>query len=104
VGIANNDDPKWKEVQTRIAAALAPFSQDLGARVCAHGNWTQCDDCEYSETQPKPDSMTMITDFVIVFTTSDATRDDPILGTVSSPNQLHHTTQGLLHVSLFEGT
>jgi hypothetical protein len=97
-----DDDPGWKEVQARIAAALEPFAEDLGPRVCDHGSWADCEEgCAFSESKPKPNSMPMLARYVLVATVEDTT-DEPIITMTIMPGQRHHETKGLLHVALYE--
>jgi hypothetical protein len=95
-------DEGWAKVQKRMAEALEAFAADLGPRVCGHGDWSDCEDCEFNETQPKPGTMPTIKSWVIVATVDDVTGDDSIISSVAAPDQRNHETKGLLHVGLYE--
>lgn len=95
-------DAGWVEVQKRIAEVLEPFAADLGPRTCRHGEWSECEDCEFNESQPKPGTIPTLKNWTLVVTVDDAAGDDSIISSVAAPHQRNHETKGLLHVALYE--
>lgn len=98
----DDSDKGWVEVQKRLAAALEPFAADLGPRVCGHGDWSDCEECEFLETKPQPGCIPTIKSWVLVATVDDTVGDDSIISAVAAPHQRNHETKGLLHVGLYE--
>lgn len=107
----SDQDPGWKALEAKVSSLLEPLAAELGPRVCAHGDWSDCDvrgergavGCAFNDTQPKPGSMPMVKGFVLVTTVEDAASDDPIVGSLSAPGMRRHEILGLLHMALFEG-
>lgn len=105
---ADKDDPGWINLKQRLQDALAPFAQDLGARECEHGDWSECNDvndgagCFFADTRPKEGAMPMIQDWVVVATVADVNTGLHEIASIDGPHQRHHTTNGLLHTALYE--
>lgn len=101
-------DPGWEKLQEELAAALAPFAAKLAARECEHGPWVDCvakdgQGCDFNDTQPRPGSMAVLTEFVLVANVQDmGVEDEATTVVVSSPNLRNTGTKGLLHVALYE--
>lgn len=105
---ADKEDPGWIELKRRLQDALTPFAQELGARVCEHGDWAECDEandgigCYFADTRPKPDALSMIQDWVLVATVADVNTGLHEIVSIDAPHQRHHTTNGLLFTALHE--
>lgn len=98
-----DSDAGWLALEARIAAALEPFVADLGPRLCAHGDWSDCEeDCEFNDTQPKQGAMPLIKNWSLVAALEDTLSEDPIIVLLGAPRQRNHETKGLLWVALYE--
>jgi hypothetical protein len=104
--IDSDEDPGWQELQRRMAEALAPFAKDLGARVCEHGDWSECADvregkgCLFADTQPKPGSMPVLAEWTLVSNVVDMSTGRFDFTGISAPDQRATTTNGLLWTGL----
>lgn len=97
-----DDDAAWNAVQRRITEVLEPFAVELGPRTCIHGDWADCEDCGYDESQPKEGSMPVLGTWVLTCVVNDAARRDPIVSQTSNPEAMQHEVKGLLHMGLYD--
>lgn len=92
--------PTYKAAQEKVHAALQELANQFGPRVCIHGDWSDCEECEIDQTQVVDDAM--LSEFIVVasWTSMDSGRSHMTF--ITAPNQLDSHTNGLLFTALHQ--
>lgn len=96
----DEEDPQFKHAQVKVHEALQALAELWGPRICTHGDFADCDECNFSETTPAQGSM--LSEFVAVATWTNLTTGKSHMTWITPPNQLVTHTQGLLFTALYE--
>lgn len=86
--------------QTKVQEALQALVEVWGPRTCIHGDWADCNDCEYDQTNPQKDAI--LTEFILVANWTSMTTGSVDMTFITPPRQLTTHTNGLLHTMLYE--
>lgn len=72
---------------------------EIGPRTCEHGDWSDCEVCDYDDT--KPIQGIMLSEFALVMTWTRLEDGEPFWGVHTAPKQLATHTDGLLFNALY---
>lgn len=94
-------DEKLDAARVQLHDALQAMSDILAPRACPHGDYAQCDVCEYDDTFIMEDGA-MLSEFVLVMSWTTLADGENFVGIQTPPKQLLTHTNGLLFTALYE--
>ena len=94
-------DVKLNEARNRLRSALQDMSDILAPRACSHGDYAQCDQCDWDDTFPMPEA-SLLSEFVLVMSWTTMEEGENYVGIQTAPKQLLTHTNGLLFTALYE--
>lgn len=93
-------DELYNVAQEKVHAALQELAEFWGPRICEHGDYSDCDDCEFKDTKSAPDSL--LSEFVVVASWTSMESGKSNMTWVTPHGQLSTHTNGLLFTALYE--
>jgi hypothetical protein len=92
---------KLRKVEADLADALQRMASAIGPRNCVHGDFADCEVCDYDDTEPMP-GMLGLSEFALVMVWTNLDTGQPYYGVRTAPDQLLTHTNGLLWTALTE--
>jgi len=89
------------DAREKLKDALQALVEEIGPRMCEHGDWADCMACEFDDTKPL-EGGAMISEFAIAMSWTGMKDGENYVGIHTAPKQLLSHTNGLLFTALYE--